>query len=99
MVRSGGADSPRLEHGHALVREGRIADLIDWGDIKVGHPAMDVGLAFSARCSAALHLSKRTRRPLDGHCLDSPGPVGSPDRLVNSPSTEFATLGLACTPR
>lgn len=36
-----------LDPRHVLVENGRVTGLIDWGDINVGHPAMDLGLAFA----------------------------------------------------
>lgn len=36
-----------LDPRHVLVRDGRVIGLIDWGDVNVGHPAMDLGLAFA----------------------------------------------------
>lgn len=36
-----------LDPRHVLVKDGRVMGLIDWGDVNVGHPAMDLGLAFA----------------------------------------------------
>lgn len=36
-----------LDPRHVLVEDGRVMGLIDWGDVNVGHPAMDLGLAFA----------------------------------------------------
>lgn len=36
-----------LDPRHVLIRAGHTSGLIDWGDVNIGHPAMDLGLAFA----------------------------------------------------
>ena len=45
-------DPPRLVHGdlysrHLLAHHGQLTGVIDWGDLHVGQPALDLSIAFS----------------------------------------------------
>lgn len=41
-----------LDPRHVLIDGGHVSGLIDWGDVNVGHPAMDLGLAFALPLAA-----------------------------------------------
>jgi aminoglycoside phosphotransferase (APT) family kinase protein len=66
------AGAPVLLHGdlharHLLLRDGAAAAVIDWGDVCLGDPAVDLSLAYAAFTGAAREALLATYgRPVDG---------------------------------
>ena len=63
---------------HLLVRDGRLAGVIDWGDARVGDPALDYAMA--------------DQRPIRGLGSRSRSPAGEPGSTTAShPGTKLTT--------
>lgn len=60
----------RVLHGdlharHVLIGDGRVAGVIDWGDVCTGDPAVDLSIAFSAFSGAAREAFVAAYGPID----------------------------------
>jgi aminoglycoside phosphotransferase (APT) family kinase protein len=65
------AGSPVLVHGdlharHLLLRDGAAAAVIDWGDVCLGDPALDLSLAYAGFTGGAREALLAAYGPVDG---------------------------------
>jgi aminoglycoside phosphotransferase (APT) family kinase protein len=57
-----------LDHRHLLFHDsGELAGIIDWGDLHVGDPALDLGVWWSMLPLAARHSFQTAYGPVDAH--------------------------------